>query len=137
MLMLINLIGCKNLSQEQEAKQYADQLLEDISKGTALKDFPVEIFPPSQTLIILNDLKNKCDFANRKGNFVNDFYRKKPGGIDQVSFIYEYYLKCDSIRFILTYNLDNKIELFNFKMEPIEKDNPMITKPENRLKFKK
>lgn len=80
----------------------------------------------------MDKLKVKCDFVNRKGVFIyeylqENYYNKK------VSFVFEYFLKCDSIRFIITYKLGKEIELFEFNLEPIEKENPMITKPEKRL----
>lgn len=72
------------------------------------------------------DLKNKCDFKNRQGHFLNEYYAADKS---EVSLIYEYYLKCDSIRFILTYNIKDSIELYGFKMESIKKANPMVRKP--------
>ncbi len=133
-LLLFLLIGCSDDSQIKQSKIMADKLLNDISIGKASSSFPEKYFPTRQTESLMKELKNKCDFANRKGIFIND-YTEVSNGIKRVSFIYEYYLKCDSIRFILTYNLGEGIELYEFKLEPIEKDNPMITKPERRLKF--
>lgn len=80
----------------------------------------------------MQELREKCDFKNRKGLFINDFTVTQPGR-KTVSFIYEYKLKCDDIRFIISYDLTEDIELLEFKLEPVEKDNPMITKPERRL----
>jgi hypothetical protein len=125
--------GCSDNSQIEHAKIMADKLLNDIALGTAYNSFPVKYFPPAQTKIIMDGLRNKCDFANRKGVFVNDFYQKRLWGYKRISFIYEYYLKCGNLRFILTYNLDDGIELYEFKYESIAKDNYMITKPERRL----
>jgi len=132
-LLVILLTGCFNNSQLEQAKTKADKLLNDISLGKADSAFPEKYFPREQTHALMDELKNKCDFANRKGTFIND-YTQIFDGIKRVSFIYEYYLKCDSIRFILTYNLGKDPELSEFKLEPIEKANPMITKPERRLK---
>lgn len=42
---------------------------------------------------------------------------------------------CDNIRFIIAYKLGKELELFEFNLKSIEKDNPMITKPKWRLKF--
>jgi hypothetical protein len=128
------LISCINNSQLEQAKAKADILLNDISLGKAYAAFPEKYFTREQTHALMDELKNKCDFANRKGIFIND-YTQISNGIKKVSFIYEYYLKCDSIRFILTYNLGKNPELYEFKLEPIEKDNPMITISQKRLKY--
>lgn len=126
--------GCMSVKQIKEAKEKSDSLLTEIAEGNAEKEFPTKYFNSSQTKYFLNQLKYNCDFANRKGHYINDFTMNE-NGVNRVAFIYEYYLKCDSLRFILTYNLGNKIELYRFKMEPIEKDNFMIRKPERRLKY--
>lgn len=128
------LFSCMDANQINEAKKKSDTLLEKIATGNALSEFPEKYFNQEQTKLILNKIKNNCDFANRKGNFINDFTLNQ-NGINRVAFIYEYYLKCDSIRFILTYNLGKELELYEFKLEGIEKNNFMITSPEKRLKF--
>lgn len=137
MMVLSLLLGCKVIDRNQviEARKMSDSLLDSIAAGNVENAFPVKYFNPSQTKLILNWLRKKCDFADRQGNFINDFYISE-NGVNKVAFIYEYYLKCDSIRFILTYNLGKRIELCGLKLQPIEKDNFMITKPERRLKFK-
>jgi len=124
--------GCNNRNQVSQARLRADKLLNDISLGKAYYAFPEKYFPTNQTHALMDELKVKCDFVNRKGVFIyeylqENYYNKK------VSFVFEYFLKCDSIRFIITYKLGKEIELFEFNLEPIEKENPMITKPEKRL----
>lgn len=131
---ILVLSGCINKDQVEQARKMTEDLLISISSGNANDKFPEKYFPYSQTILLMSELKNKCDFANRKGNFINDFYQKRQGN-DRVSFIYEYYLRCDSIRFIISYNLGKEIELYEFKLEPIEKENSMITKPERCLKY--
>ena len=52
---------------------------------------------------------------------------KDVGGINSIAYIYEYYLTCDSLRFVLIYNLEkDKPELFKLNIEPLETENPMI-----------
>jgi len=132
--LTIILFGCMNPKKINEARKKSDTLIEEIANGNAAKEFPRKYFNPQQTELILSELKNKCDFINRKGNFINDFTISQNGN-NQVAFIYEYYLKCDSVRIILTYNLGKEIELYKIKIEPIEKDNFMIRNPEKRLKY--
>ncbi|HMH34731.1 MAG TPA: hypothetical protein VK543_16960 [Puia sp.] len=132
-LCLLILISFSCRKNTQKAKVKADELLEQIAKGNALNEFPEKNFPRDQSILILKYLQEGCDFKNRKGHFINDFYQKDLGGIDQVSFIYEFYLKCDSIRIVLTYNISDTLELLNFKLVTIKEDNKMILKPERRL----
>ena len=133
-ILVTGISCCKSNKAELSAKVKADSLIEKISRGTAIGEFSGKYFPPAQSAAVLNDLKGKCDFANRKGRYINDFYQKNVSGFDRASYIYEYELKCGKIRFILTYDLGDKIELVNFKMEPISKLNPMVTRPENEIK---
>jgi hypothetical protein len=116
------------------AQEKSRELLDKIAEGSAVEQFPEKYFPRDQIVTLMDQLQNNCDFKDRKGNFINDYYEKNLGGVDRVSFIYEYYLKCDSIRFILTYSLGSQLELIGFRLESIKKDNNMIVKPERRLK---
>src|SRR5690554_5976335 len=117
-ICVIILAGCENNDQVSQAKIKADKLLNDISLGEAYDAFPEKYFPANQTHALMDELKYKCDFANRKGDFINDYLQETSNG-KRISFIYEYYLKCDNIRFIVTYKLGKEIELFEFNLEPI------------------
>jgi hypothetical protein len=57
------------------------------------------------------------------------------GNDDLTAFIYEFYLKCDSIRLILTFNMSPKVpEFTGLAKEPIEADNKLILYPQKQLK---
>jgi len=132
LIILFWTYGCDVKSTNKvEFKDKADALLDKIANGTADEEFPVKYFPFEQTKAIMYDLRNKCDFKNRQGHFLNEYYSTDKS---KVSLIYEYYLKCDSIRFVLTYNIKDSDMLYEFKIEPIEKDNPMIVDQTKRLK---
>ena len=113
------LSSCGKEDYLKRARSMADDLFEKIETGSANGDFSEKYFPLSQTEAIMYDLKNKCDFANRKGGFIEEF--KVPKEANKIICVYEYYLKCDSIRFILTYKIDDKIELYEFKLESMRK----------------
>ncbi|ELR68108.1 hypothetical protein C900_00946 [Fulvivirga imtechensis AK7] len=121
--------------KREKAKIKTDKLLDKIAEGTASSEFKREYFPKDQTIRILSDLKEKCIFSDRKGAFVNDFYKSNIGGPDQLFLLYEFYLKCDSVRLTFGYNLGDEVELFKLGIQPIEENNSMITNQENRLKY--
>lgn len=133
-MILLFAYGCHfQSSNKVDLKRKSDLLLDKIADGTANEEFSVKYFPIEQTKAIMYDLKNKCDFKNRQGHFLNEYYYSADKS--KVSLIYEYYLKCDSIRFILTYNIGDSVELYEFKMEPIEKPNAMIADSAKRLSY--
>lgn len=133
-VFLINSCGRKP-DEMKLAKEKSDMLLDAIGNGTANKLFPTKYFPEDQTVSLMADLKNNCDFKNRKGNFVNDFYQKVAGGYNKIILIYEFYLKCDTVRFLISYleKNSNEIELNGFKMESVEKTNNMIFRKDRQL----
>jgi hypothetical protein len=71
----------------------------------------------------MGQLQNFCDFKNRRGNFVNDFRQVGIGTPDKVSYIYEFFLKCDTIRVIFTYVTGNTNELFGFNTPAVSNPN--------------
>ncbi|MBS1618305.1 MAG: hypothetical protein JST76_07290 [Bacteroidetes bacterium] len=124
----------------EKARGMSDKLLADIATNSANSEFPERLFPKAMVYKLTDFLGNTCDFKNRKGLFINDFYSKQigPGNTDKVAFIYEYYLKCDSLRIITAYDLgntDDSIELVAFRVEKIREPNRMILKPERCLKY--
>ncbi len=132
--------GCGvNTKARKLAKEKCDTLLDAIGDGKANDLFPTKYFPPEQTVTLMDDLKINCDFKKRKGNFINDYYEKIIGGDNKIILIYEFYLKCDTVRFLISYlEKDNhELELNGFKMEPVNKPNNMILRKDRQLKFSK
>lgn len=128
LLIFFNVVaGCENYTKVDQSKIKADNLLKKIALGNAHDAFSEKYFDVNQTHALMNELKYKCDFPNRKGGFINNYLQETSKGT-KVTFIYEFYLKCDNIRFIITYKLGKEIELFEFNLEPIEKDNSMKKK---------
>lgn len=118
-------LGCVNTDLKEEARIKSDEIIKHLADTSSYAYFPRKHFPRDQMIATLHDLRVNCDYENRKGRFIDYFYESKPGA-DRVSFIYEYYLNCDSIRFILGFKLDAEPELVWFKLEPIEVENKMI-----------
>ena len=131
--LLLVIVSCTNNNLRSKAKIKSEELLDAIGNGNATNLFPTKYFPPDNINPILDLLKNNCDFANRKGVFVNDFYVKNFNDVDQLTLIYEYYLKCNGTRILITYLLKDSAELFAFRVERFDEPNPMIIDQSKRL----
>jgi hypothetical protein len=140
LLFIVPLASCfskQQLKKKQAAKVDADYIIENLNKEDVKNHFPTATFPVEQTNTILAQLSINCDWAHRQGKYV-DQATINSNGQDYVAFIYEYILKCDSIRVILMYNLERaKPELTDFKLEKLTKDNPLIIHKENELLYSK
>ena len=137
-LIIVGIIAfsvSRKLAKQKIAQENAQYIIDNLDNETVASQFPEKHFPRNQTQNLLGSIRQKCDWKNRDGKFVDFFTTKNIGGIDQTAFIYEYYLKCDSLRFIFIYDMDKpKPELFRLTIEPLEKENPMIIFPEKELK---
>ena len=133
---LLFYFGNKKLGRNKLAEQNANFIIENLDKEEVLNEFPEVNFKDREQLkSLLGGIKENCEWKNRDGKFVDFFTMKDIGGINSTAFIYEYYLKCDSLRFILIYNVDrDKPELFKLNIEPLETENKMIIFPEKQLK---
>lgn len=137
-LISILLTSCglrSKMETHDKAQKEADFIIENFTNYDLIKDkLPEKHFQSSQTKEFISSVNQSCDWANRKGKFVDFFSMKNIGGTDQTAFIYEYFLDCDSLRVILIYNMiKNSPELFKINLEPIEKENQMIIDPSKRL----
>jgi hypothetical protein len=132
-LLLVALFDFSCRVKHEDLKQKSDKILDDIANGTATADFSEKYFPKDQTTFLLGQLQNYCDFKDRKGNFVNDFHETGIGTPDKIGYIYEFYLKCDTMRIIFTYLANGANELYKLDIEKATKDNPKILFPERRL----
>ena len=131
---IISFYGYKKMQNFKLAQEQADYIMNNLDNPKVADKFPAKYFPKEQIAPILMDIRNKCDWKNKDGKFVDFFTQKNVGGTDQNAFIYEYYLKCDSLRFILAFSTDKEPELMGFRFEPLEAENPMILFPEKQLK---
>jgi ABC-type antimicrobial peptide transport system permease subunit len=138
LLLIVGLLfyfGNKKMEKNNLAEKNANYIIENLDKDEVFKEFPESNFKDREQLKnLLGGIKENCEWKNRDGKFVDFFTMKDIGGINSTAFIYEYYLKCDSLRFILIYNVDkDKPELFKMNIEPIETENKMIIFPEKQL----
>jgi len=126
-----------SMRKHNKAQAIADRVIENLLNEDIYKEFPEKYFQKEQLEPIIGGLKQNCNWQNRDGKFVDFFSHKRIGRIDQTAFIYEYYLNCDSLRFILSMNMENNPELMGFNVEPLENKNPMILFPRKQLKYRK
>ncbi|MFD2910239.1 hypothetical protein ACFSX9_16025 [Flavobacterium ardleyense] len=131
---IIGFIGWRKMQKLNLAQEKANYIMENLDKENIAKEFPIKYFPKEQLEPILDGIRQNCDWKNKDGKFVDFFTTKNIGGIDQTAFIYEYYMKCDSLRFILSFSVEDEPELMGFHFEPIETENQMILFPEKQLK---
>jgi len=133
------LAGCgtqEKLEKIAKAEKDAAFIMANLDKEAVLAHFPAASFPANQvgTLkAIVADAGTKCDWQGKRGKFV-DFCTISENGNDGIAYIYEYFLKCDSLRFVMLYNLEPKEpQLVKFLVEPLEKPNSLIIYPEKQL----
>lgn len=131
---ILSYFGWKKMQKFNLAQEKANYIIENLDKPNIGEKFPTKYFPKEQLEPIISGIRQNCDWKNKDGKFVDFFTSKNIGGIDQTTFIYEYYLKCDSLRFILSFNVEDEPELMGFNVEPIETENKMILFPEKQLK---
>jgi len=137
LLALVLLLAACNtkdkIEKHNKAQIKSDFIMENLTNTDVYKQFPEKFFPKEQTQRLLSDIRMNCDWTNKRGKFV-DFFTMSEKGKNSTAFIYEYFLRCDSIRFVLIYNMDSdEPELFKFIMEPIEKPSKMIIDPSKQL----
>lgn len=128
LLFAMMLFGsCVDEGLRTKAFEESEKAIDNLDKDDAYRFFSKKYFSKEQVESVSQQLRN-CDYQNRKGKFVDYAYERVLGSkSDKVSFIYEYFLRCDSLRFIMTYELKEDPELVWFGVEAIENRNPMIT----------
>jgi hypothetical protein len=136
-ITLLILVSCdqKEISERhKKAKNAADYIINNLDKPEIVHKFPDKHFDKTYIAKNLSYLRENCDWKNRNGKYVDSFSQKKIGGDDRITFFYEFFLKCDSIRIIFDYIVENEEpEFVYFGIEQIEKPNKMIINPSKQL----
>lgn len=127
LIFILILASCVDPSEIEETKKSSNELMKIILDGSALSMFSEKYFDKEKMINIQNMLKD-CNYHYENGKYINHFYHKNMSNADQVSHIYEYKTTCDSMRFILTYFVEEEPELMSFKIESVKNYNPMIIK---------
>ena len=107
--------------------------MDNLTDQKVISEFPEKYFPKDQTIKLLTDIKENCNWEGRSGKFV-DFFTMNNEGKNSTAYIYEYFLQCDSLRFVLIYDMEQKEpELYKINIEPIELPSNMIIDPNKQL----
>lgn len=133
-VVAILFLGRGSMEKHNQAQALADNIIENLDSDNIYDEFPEKYFPKADIYPIVAGIVQNCDWPKRDGKFVDFFSQKNIGGTDYTSFIYEYYMSCDSIRFIVTVAMEEELEVAGFRVEPLEQENPMILFPEKQLK---
>jgi len=123
------LVSCNikgKMEKHNKGQEKSDYIMENLTSAEVTNEFPEKYFPKEQTEKLLGDIKTNCDWENRKGKFV-DFFTMNNNGKNSTAYIYEYFLQCDSLRFVLIYDMEQEEpELLKLNIEPIEQPSQMI-----------
>jgi hypothetical protein len=107
--------------------------MNNLSKPEVIEQFTEKYSPHEQVKPFIDTLVAHCDLDKKEGKFV-DFFTMLKNGKSSTAYIYEYFLNCDSLRFIYVYDFETaEPELMNFQVEGLEQPNRMIIYPEKSL----
>jgi len=133
-IVLIYLLatGCQlneRLDRLDQGRKKADFFLDHLQDSVKMAALAAD---PTMALHVRNftaALAERCDWAGRRGTFI-DFYMHRSGDERRVTYIYEYFLDCDSVRVLLTYDTgSDSVVIHTAHLEPIELDNPWLVDP--------
>lgn len=137
MLLVISCSLKGRMEKQEKAKSITDHIMANLNNRDVVELFPEKYFPRKQIVPVIESLNKNCDLNSKKGKYV-DFFTMVSNGKNQVAFIYEYILKCDSLRFIYMYDLDAKEpELYKFRIEPLEQKSELVIDPTKQLLYQK
>jgi hypothetical protein len=117
--LLLTLLGCTSKEEFDKASHHANSVVDNLVSDDAIRYFDGTYFNRAQIAEMIGGVRKACDYQNRVGGFVQYNYHVH-NGVKIVDFAYEFRMKCDTVRLILTYELGNDPNLIGFKVEPIE-----------------
>jgi hypothetical protein len=120
-VLIIFLSGCVSNGKRNEARGKLKTLLKDIEKGTIYEDFPVKYYTKKQLDLLVTVLRDTCQFSKRRCSYFRETFESNLGRPDKAIFVFDCCLKCDSMRFTITYNLGDTVELHNFAVQKLSR----------------
>lgn len=136
-IVMIALLSHCNVKEKMQkldkAKKNADFIMNNLNRPEVIQQFPEKYFPHELLKPAIDSLNVHCDLDKKDGKFV-DFFTMLNNGKSRTAYIYEYFLNCDSLRFIYIYDFETtEPELMQFNVEGLEQPNQMIIYPEKSL----
>jgi hypothetical protein len=111
------------------AKEHADKIIRQMESDSVYDLFPETFFRKPALEQIVGTLRDNCDWPARRGQFT-DYYAAENDGRHDIAYVYEYFLDCDSLRFVFTFHADgDRPELYAFTIEPIESPTHLLVDP--------
>lgn len=133
---LIGYTILQRIEKHKRAQKIADRVMEQLDQRSVLQEFPKDFFPRDGLVTLLDSVATNCNWPKRDGMFVDFSTQENIGGMDEISFVYEYYLSCDSLRYIVAFGLEEEEPvLMKFEVEPIELESHHILKKGKHLKY--
>jgi hypothetical protein len=115
-------------------RDHSDYLMANLTKAEVMNSFDPALMDVEALDDQLQPLREDCDWENRKGKFVDTYWLQvMDRDQDRYGYIYEYYLDCDSLRFIYWYADPKQNCLVNLQIEPIEKPTTFVTYKRKQL----
>jgi hypothetical protein len=117
--LLLAILACTNERYLERAETLSASLVENLCSDSAISYFSETYFSKDQIRSVLNGVRERCDYSHRKGGY-RGYSVESFENVDRASFIYEFAMKCDSVRFVFTYELREQPLLVSFIVEPME-----------------
>jgi hypothetical protein len=131
LLILAGLASCQletRMNRLDSGRKKADAVIEAIGDSARIALLPSDS-ERKHAGLFYRSLADRCDWTNKRGKFV-DFYMHEEENHHAVSYIYEYFLDCDSIRLTLVYDTNqDSVSMVSAHLEPLETKNPWLIDP--------
>jgi hypothetical protein len=126
--------SCVDSELKDKALRKSNEIINQLDSETVYSSFSKKYFTQEEITRLTTHLRTQCDYQNRIGGFVNDFYESDlDAEPDKVNFLYEFFLRCDTVRIVLKFELAVDPQAVGLTIEPIETPNAMVDKDKQFL----
>jgi hypothetical protein len=131
LLIMIGMASCQletRMNRLDSGRKKADAVIAAIGDSALIAKLPGDS-ERKHAGLFYRSLASQCNWGKKRGKFV-DFYMHEEENHHAVSYIYEYFLDCDSIRLTLVYDTNqDSVSLISAHLEPLETKNPWLIDP--------
>jgi hypothetical protein len=126
------LVGCnwnENMAKMDAARFQSDSIVDRLNSTELFALLPDSIGQQKGYQTLQQTLSESCNWEKRRGKFI-DYYSVNQNGQRSIYFIYEYFLDCDSLRFLLHYDLEPKQPVLrSMNIQPLEQPCDFLVDP--------